>query len=419
MKVLILAEGMRGEMQPCLALARALEAAGHRAEVIGLTRWPSAYISESGVSFTPVGKDSAAKSMESVAPRLTLGGIRGMLARTELARQVRPALTAMLDEVWAVAAEGADLVAYVPGILGGQQVAERLGVPGVVVSLNPLFVPTKDTANPGYTPAPSVLNRLSYAFFTLPHRGPTHVWRERTLKLPPRHGELDPVRRPDGSLAPVLAAYSRHVVPAPSDAEHVQVTGFWPSDIPAGWCPSPELIKFMEGEEPPVYVGFGSMHMTAPEKTWRTVLRAIDLAGVRAVIAVGWSGGTIRDAGKNVYATDQVPHSWIFPRAAAIVHHGGAGTTGAALAAGRPQLICPWFYDQPFWARRMRELGVSKATIPLHKHTPATLAAAIRESVEDGDMKERARVLGRAVRAENGAENAVKILERIHQEWSF
>lgn len=417
MRVLILAEGMRGEMQPCLALARAMTAAGHHARVIGLTRWPSPYISESGVSFTPVGRDSAAKSMETVAPRLTLGGLRGALARAELARQVRPALPAMLDEVWAAASEGADLVAYVPGILAGQQVAERLGVPGVVMSLNPLFVPTRDTDNPGYTPAPSLLNRLSYALFTLPHRGPTHAWRERTLRLPPRHGELDPVRRPDGGLAPVLAAYSRHVVRAPSDAPHVHVTGFWPSEVPADWAPPPDLAEFVENGEPPVYVGFGSMHMTAPERTWRTVLRAIELAQTRAVIAVGWSGGVIGDAGKNVYVTDQVPHHWIFPRAAAVVHHGGAGTTGAALASGRPQLICPWFYDQPFWARRLRELGVAGAAAPLRRHTPATLAAAIRESVTDEDMRERARVLGQAVRAENGAETAVKVLERIRQEW--
>jgi sterol 3beta-glucosyltransferase len=419
MKILILAEGMRGDMQPCLALAQAVEKAGHDAAVIGLTRWPSPYISESGVSFTAVGRDSAAKSMETVAPRLTLGGIRGTLARAELARQVRPVLAAALDEVWAAARDGADLVAYVPGILAGQQVAERLGVPAAVVTLNPLFVPPADTAgpmSPGRVPVLSVVNWVSYAFFTLPRRGPTRAWRERTLRLPPRRGENNPWRRPDGVLAPVLAAYSRHAVPASPDARRLQVTGFWLCGVPAGWQPPPALVEFIERGDPPVYVGFGSMYMADPGKTWRIVLHALELARVRAVIAIGWSGGDVAQAGKNVYVADQVPHGWLFPRVAAVVHHGGAGTIGAALAAGRPQVICPWFYDQPFWADRMRQLGVAGTAAPLRRHTPATLAAAIREAVSDDGMRKRAEILSQAVRAENGAETAVKILEKIHRE---
>lgn len=419
MKILILAEGMRGEMQPCLTLAGAMEAAGHRAAIIGLTRWPSPYISESGVSFTPVGSDGAAKSMQTVAPRLTVGGIRGTLARAELARRVRPVLTATLDEVWAAARDGADLVAYVPGILAGQQVAERLGVPAVVITLNPQFVPPADTARPpwpGRVPMASILNRVSYAAFTLPHKRPTRAWRERTLQLPPRRGDNDPWRRPDGVLAPVLAAYSRHVVPVSEDARRLEVTGFWLSGIPAGWQPPPALVEFIGRGDPPVYVGFGSMHMADPGKTWQTVLQAIETARMRAVIAIGWSGGDVATAGKNVYVTDQVPHGWLFPQVAAVVHHGGAGTTGAALAAGRPQVICPWFYDQPFWADRMRQCGVAGTAAPLRRHTAATLAAAIREAGSDESMLRRAEILGQAARAENGTEAAVKILERIHRE---
>lgn len=419
MKVLILAEGTRGDIQPFLALAQAIEAAGHRAAVIGLTRWPSAYIAESGVSFTLVGKGAAAEPYTSLFPRLTLGGIREVLARAEIARRLRPVLTATLEEVWAAASEGADVVAFTPGLLAGQQVAERLGVPAAAVAFDPRLVPAGETANrlPG-RPVPKARNWLPYprSLFAWPYRGPTRTWRERTLQLPPRRGDSDPWRRPDGGPAPVLGAYSRHVVPPSSAASQVCVTGFWLSGIPGQWQPPPDLARFVERGDPPVYVGFGSMHMTAPGQTWRTVLSAIEQARVRAVVAVGWSGGDVAAPGENVYVTDQVPHAWLFPRARAIVHHGGAGTTAAALAAGRPQVICPWFADQPFWGSKMRELGVAGNATALHRHTPASLAAAIGKAASDQGLRRLAETMGEAVRAENGAESAVKFLEQIHKE---
>lgn len=422
MKILILTEGTRGDVQPCLALAQAVTAVGHQATVVGWTRWPSPYISESRVNFTPVGRDNELKPMGTVASRLTLGGIRGMVARVQLAHQIRPVIPAVLDEIWATAGDS-DLVVHLPGIMAGQHIAEKLGVPAVVLTFAPMYVPTGDMANPLLryrAPAPRTLNRASYAITPLLWlllRRPTRAWREQSLGLPWRRRGHDPLCRPGGGPAPVLGAYSRHVISEPSDARnHVEVTGFWLSSAPEDWLPPPELADFIGRGDPPVYVGFGSMPVDARDQAWRTVLDAIEQARVRAVITVGWSGSAIGDAGDNVHITDEVPHGWLFPLVAAVVHHGGAGTTGAALAAGRPQVICPCFLDQPFWADKMRQLGVASSATPLRKHTTATLAAAIRKAVSDHGLRRQAEIIGQAVRAENGAESAVKFLEKIHKE---
>ncbi|MFI7699960.1 glycosyltransferase [Nonomuraea sp. NPDC049480] len=136
---------------------------------------------------------------------------------------------------------------------------------------------------------------------------------------------------------------------------------------------------------------------------------AIRLAGVRAVLVTGWGGVRLDDVPEGILVLDQVPHDWLFPRMAAIVHHGGSGTTGAALAAGRPQVVCPFVADQPFWAARMHAAGVAPA--PQRPLTAESLAAAIRLAVTDRALAERAQSLGERVRAEDGITAAVKVLE--------
>ena len=112
---------------------------------------------------------------------------------------------------------------------------------------------------------------------------------------------------------------------------------------------------------------------------------------------------------------DSIPHSWLFPRVSAVIHHGGASTTAAGLKAGVPSVIIPFFGDQPFWGQRIADLGVGTKPIPRKKLTAERLANAIQEVVTNEDMRQRAAKLGKQIQTENGIESAVEIFNKLEQ----
>jgi sterol 3beta-glucosyltransferase len=124
-------------------------------------------------------------------------------------------------------------------------------------------------------------------------------------------------------------------------------------------------------------------------------------------------GATEHDLPDDVLALDEIPHDWLFPKVAAVVHHGGAGTTAAAMRAGRPAVVVPFFADQPFWAQRVERLGVGPPSVPLKRLTADRLAAAIRAAVTDEGIARRAAELGERLRAEDGVGRAVDVVDRV------
>jgi len=209
----------------------------------------------------------------------------------------------------------------------------------------------------------------------------------------------------------MLYCYSPAVVPKPPDwSEHAHVTGYWFLDHAPDWQPPADLVDFLESGPPPIYVGFGSMTSRDPERMSRIVLDALSQSGQRGVIATGLGGLSQSDLPDEVFMTETVPHDWLFPRMAAVVHHGGAGTTGAGLRAGVPSIIAPVSNDQPFWARRVKALGAGPAPIPHKGLTADRLAHAISVAVTDESIRKRAAELGETIRAEDGVVNAVRII---------
>ena len=214
-----------------------------------------------------------------------------------------------------------------------------------------------------------------------------------------------------GKPVPILYGYSEAVVPRPADWDETSiVTGYWFLDAPANWQPDPALVKFLQAGPPPVYIGFGSMFMNGGARKTDIVLKALKLAGQRGVLATGWGGLIADNAPEGIFVLDAVPHDWLFPQMAAIVHHGGAGTTGASLRVGKPTVICPFVGDQPFWGRRVAALGVGPAPIPQSRLTAERLADAIKQAVTDTDMRRNAATLGEAIRAEDGIGRAVEYI---------
>lgn len=429
MKVLILTLGTRGDVQPFVALARGLAAAGHEA-VLAAPRRFDGFVRERGVRFAGIddgpmrlmdrGTDPGSSS-GSVVGDVAAGGLSAKLA---LAKQLPAMFTTVLDDCWSVAADGAgagaDVLVHNGQVLAGQHVAEKLGIPAVLALPLPMYVPTREfpwvgMAAPHWLPAS--LNRatwLGMKGLAMMFGRTVDRWRE-TLELPRRRGRHDPVRRPDGSSAPVLHAISRHVLPRPADwPASATVTGYWflagtasdDASLPRG------LVEFLDAGEPPVFIGFGSMAGFLPAAAAATVLTATRRAGVRAVMGTAW-GGLTADAADDVFVVDDVPYEQLFPRVAAVIHHGGAGTVAAGAAASRPQIVCPFVADQPFWARRMHDLGVAPEPIDQRHLNADRLAEAIDQATTDAGFATAAAELGMLIRAEHGLPEAVRELENL------
>jgi UDP:flavonoid glycosyltransferase YjiC (YdhE family) len=152
-----------------------------------------------------------------------------------------------------------------------------------------------------------------------------------------------------------------------------------------------------------------------PEETADLVLEALARTQQRAILLSGWSGLHKADLPDSVLMADSIPFSWLFPRVAAVVHHGGAGTTAAGLRAGVPSIVIPFFGDQPYWGQRIVELGVGPTPIPRRKLTADLLAQAIEQTIRNQTMRQRAADLGARIREEDGIARAVSVIESFQQ----
>ena len=152
------------------------------------------------------------------------------------------------------------------------------------------------------------------------------------------------------------------------------------------------------------------MSSKKPEETANQVFRALKKTNQRAIVFSGWGGLNKKNLPDSVLMIDSVPHSWLFPRVQAVIHHGGAGTTAAGLSAGKPSIVVPFHGDQPFWGRLIAGLGVGPKPIPRKKLSTEQLAKAIQEVVTNQEMRERAANLGSKIRAEDGIARAIEII---------
>lgn len=162
---------------------------------------------------------------------------------------------------------------------------------------------------------------------------------------------------------------------------------------------------------PPVYVGFGSMPGSDPDRLTQLVVEGLRRAGKRGLLATGGGALGQLEVGNDMHVVASAPHDKLFPLVHATLHHGGAGTTGAAIRAGKPTAICPFIGDQPFWARRVAALGVGPGALDKRRMTAEDLAAVFR-SMDGPQMRRCAADLGAAIRAENGVAAAIDFIEQ-------
>ncbi len=422
MRILITTAGSRGDVQPYVALGQGLVEAGHAVTICTHARFEG-FVTEHKLGYAHLSNDLLGL-MESSVGRGALEDmgslVSGVKTAVRLLRRSGEIQRGLVRDGWAAAqAVGPDLIVYNSKMFGAPHYAEKLGVPAALAMLFAQFVPTAAFPSLGFPrwPLGSAYNRLTYRIVQgiAARIAKKYVaeWRSAHGLPPHRTGLL---RRSDGTPIPVLHGFSRHLVPRPADwPSSAVVTGTWFLDWDEEWTPPPTLAAFLDEGEPPVYVGFGSMAGRDPERTTQIVVEALQQVGLRGVLATGWGGLAPSDLPDTVFALDRVPHDWLFPRVAAVVHHGGAGTTAAGLRAGCPTVICPFFGDQPFWGGRVHALGVGSAPIPQKDLSAEKLAAALREVTADPLIRQRAQTLGEAIRQEDGIARAVAATERVYR----
>jgi UDP:flavonoid glycosyltransferase YjiC (YdhE family) len=226
---------------------------------------------------------------------------------------------------------------------------------------------------------------------------------------PPRHAIPDVIFSDHLNLH---AASPTFCPPAPDWSEIHQVCGeFFLPDLPEPWTPSDALQAFLDEGAPPVLISLGSMEHVAPERARDLLIAAARDAKVRAILQTKRNGGEGRDGA--LYFLPWAPHRHLLASCSVAVHHGGAGTTHAALRAGRPSVVVPFIFEQKLWARRLEQVGAAPAFVSFWKATPGKIAGRIREAAESDAMRARGAELARSMATEDGTGRATRLLEAL------
>lgn len=422
MRIALVTMGSRGDVQPFVALAAKLRL---RVDQVVLAA-PASFASLAeahGVNFVDLPVDPAGMLATEIGQRWIDSGtdLRAFLRGL---RELADPLGEQVADAMIAACADADLVVYATLAFPAWHIADARGVPAVQVAFAPscstaAFPPPMfpdifggDHGPP--TATARTYHRAAHWMFNqalwLPLRRRINRWRRMRLHAPPL-GLRSPGLEVDRRGEPLLHAFSPTILPPPSDwGSHVVTTGAWFLDDTACWEPSATVADFVAAGPPPVVVGMGSMTTRDPAELTRVVLAALERAGQRGVLLAGWAGlggETARHGSTDVLVCDEVPHGWLLPRAAAVVHHGGSGTTAASLRAGVPTVVVPHFGDQPLWADRVWALGAGPPSIPRPELTADRLAAAITSATADPAIRDRTELIGECIRAERGVERAV------------
>jgi sterol 3beta-glucosyltransferase len=412
MEIAIIASGTRGDVQPYVALGSGLKAAGYHVRVLTSENFES-LVMGAGLGFASTG-ENIEDIIQSEEWRKTSesGNFLAILARmqSEMKRHAANVAQKLPPLV-----EGSDLIVTGTGVLSAYSLAEKFNIPLIQAYVFP-FTPTTEFSAPVVAKLPlGALNRLSFhllrqMFWQSSKAVDVAIRQTLQMSKGPFWG---PYRALNQRQVPALYGFSRHVLPRPHDwPENHLVTGYWFLDPPDDWAPPADLVDFLNAGEPPVYIGFGSMGSRNPEEAGAIALEALKRSGQRGVLASGWGGLKATDLPDTVHLISSIPHRWLFPRMKAVVHHGGAGTTAAGLGAGVPSVIIPFMGDQPFWGKRVADLGVGPVPIPRKRLTAERLADAIGEMVSNAGMRQRAAALGLQIQAEDGIGSAAAFIER-------
>ncbi|CAK7221906.1 hypothetical protein SBRCBS47491_004689 [Sporothrix bragantina] len=348
LNIVIQIVGSRGDVQPFVALGTALKRHGHRVRIATHNVFAN-FVQESGLEFYPIGVDPA--------------------------------------DLMAFMVKNPGLIPEMKTLREGEVQKKRAMIATVLDGCWQSCIRDDPVTNEPFVADAIIANPPSFA----------HVHCAQALGIPVH-------------IMFTMPTDNGQTFPKPRDwPAHIDVCGFFFRDTPV-YQPPPELERFLKSGPPPVYIGFGSIVVDDPLKLINTVVDAVGEAGVRAVISRGWSN-IVGPPNTNIYYIDDCPHEWLFRHVAAVVHHGGAGTTACGLRNGRPTVVVPFFGDQPFWGNMVAAAGAGPSPIPHASLDAENLTAAIRFCLRS-ETASAAQTLARKMQNESGVTAAVNSFHR-------
>ncbi|KAJ4314662.1 hypothetical protein N0V94_006343 [Neodidymelliopsis sp. IMI 364377] len=411
LSIVIQVVGSRGDVQPFVALGKVLkETYGHR---IRLATHPifKDFVQDHGLEFFSIGGDPTRLMAYMVKNPGLRPGFRSVASGD--VGQRRKDVAEYIQGCWRScyqAGDGmnnglpmpsggdvdsrstsknfvADFIIANPPSFAHIHCAEKLGIPLHIMFTMP-YSPTQVFPHPlaniqSSNADPLLNNYISYAMIEiLSWQGLGDIinrFRAKCLELDPVSSIWGP-----GMLQrlriPHTYCWSPALIPKPKDwGPHISISGFCFLDLASDYTPAADLQAFLDNGPPPVYIGFGSIVLEDPNAMTELIFEAVRKTGQRVLLSKGWGGMGADElrVPPGVFMLGNVPHDWLFKHVSCVVHHGGAGTTAAGIAAGRPTLIVPFFGDQPFWGAMVARAGAGPDPIPHKQLTADKLADAI------------------------------------------
>ncbi|MEX2631552.1 MAG: glycosyltransferase [Tistlia sp.] len=430
MRVTILTLGSLGDVAPFLGLGKGLAARGHGVRIATYGRYGAA-IAEAGLEHYVLPGDPARLLRSASSQGIARAGTNPLAywrSQRAQARAIAAKARPLLDEALAACGD-AELIVYSLTALMGGAIAEARGVPAVQAFLTPV-TPTRAFASilagrdqSRLGPLGNLLGHYVAEWaLTAGFRRLLDDWRGEVLHLPParprglRGWSLrgGPLAEAERRRCPRLYGISPEVLPAPPDwGDWTEETGYWPPPLPRDWAPPAALEAFLAEGEPPVCVGFGSMGEADGQRLTALVLAALARVGRRAVLLSGWGALDPGELPDGIHLAESVPHAWLLPRVAAMVHAGGAGTSAAVFRAGLPAVVVPFSGDQFFWARRAAALGVAPPPHSWRQLTAEQLADGLDSVLSEPSYRAAAARLAGRLAGEDGVARAVAAIERL------
>ncbi|XP_021849106.1 sterol 3-beta-glucosyltransferase UGT80A2 [Spinacia oleracea] len=412
LQIVMLIVGTRGDVQPFVAIGKKLQDYGHRVRLATHANFKE-FVLTSGLEFFPLGGDPKVLAGYMVKNKgfLPSGPSEIPVQRNQMKEIIYSLLPACKDpDMDSNVPFKADAIIANPPAYGHTHVAEALKIPIHIFFTMP-WTPTSEFPHPLSRVKQSAGYRLSYqivdSMIWLGIRDMINDLRKKKLKLRP----VTYLSGSQGSETDIPHGYiwSPHLVPKPKDwGPKVDVVGFCFLDLASNYEPPQALVDWLNAGPKPIYVGFGSLPVQEPQKMTEIIVEALEITKQRGIINKGWGGlGDLAEPKESIYLLDNCPHDWLFPHCAAVVHHGGAGTTAAGLKAACPTSIIPFFGDQPFWGERVHDRGVGPPPISIDEFSLDKLVEAIKFML-DPQVKERAIELAKAMENEDGVTGAVK-----------
>ncbi len=426
MKIAILTVGTFGDAKPNVALSIGLKNSGHDVRIVSSTD-SMQYITEHGIDYYSTGFSMKELSSGHDAKKIMEAGEK----TKNRFMNMKSYLNNFIESLFMKGLEGCagyDLIISAGfGVHVGYHVGEALGIPVIPVIYQPQSM-TEAYPLCFFKPLPlgktlsGMYNKLTYessdVFLKLALKKTLNKCRVKAGLEAGKNMKMHKTLR--NNHAPIIYGFSSLILPRPKDyPDNLYFTGYFHLEEDMKYEPPEDFLNFLNNGDKPIHIGFGSITMSNYEDLKTIILESLKLSNRRGVILTGWSGMKFEEKYDHIYVKDSLPHDWLFPKMAATVHHGGAGTVFTSIRAGIPTIAVPYTMDTPFWSRVAYEANVAIKPIKPKELTAKLLADAITKATTDEAIIKRSQVLGENVMRENGVLNAVKIINSYLEDKNF